>query len=125
MNRDEFVTVLRDNIKDGEVFQNPSGRGTSTILELSNERVAYMRGHSRIYVSIDDLFDAFLTFRNQKLSTSDLRSHAPEVFDSGAKPKSGHGCNCTVLFLLLGKAGLSGPITGTGRKGNCFSVEVK
>lgn len=117
--RQKIVSV----ISTGDVFENPGG-GTSEILSLSEEAIRYKRGKSSISVKFSDLYDAQQRFSGSLTSASDLKKFMPHVFDPKARP-AGHSCNCTLLFTILGKAGLAGPIVGRGVRGDPFSADIK
>ncbi len=85
-------------------------------------RRTYIRGKSTIYVSFKDLFDAFKHFRGARVTSSDLQQFRPWVFDSSAV-KPGHSCNCTFLFLVCERLGLSSRIRGRGVRGNPYYVD--
>lgn len=119
MTAHEFRSRIILSAPVGTVFNNPGG-GTSSVVKIDYAKIAYVRGNSRIYIRFSDLFSAYQKFKGMRVTTQYLKELAPEVFDSAARP-AGHSCNCTVVFLLLGKAGLSGVIEGEGRRGNPFA----
>jgi hypothetical protein len=85
----------------GTLLVNPGG-GVSEVLSCSDRSIGYRRGHSRITVSIHDLYQAYRHFSGQRVSSADLRRFSPGTFDS---KKSGHSCNCTLLFMALQRMG--------------------
>jgi hypothetical protein len=123
MTHDEFDATFRKMIPPGTVFQNPGG-GVSEVLSNKDGKVSYRRGSSTISVSTKSLFDAFASFRGKRMSSADLKSRWPSIFDSSARP-AGHSCNATFLFLALAKMGIASGITGSGVRGNPFLVEVR
>ena len=122
MDLNSFVGKVKQNLPIGTVLKNP-GKGTSEVVSFTDTKIAYMRGNSRMYVKYEDLYQAYLKFKGQYVTGSDLRTYKPHVFDSSARP-AGHSCNCTFLFLLLGKLGLAGDIEGAGKRGNPFGVRI-
>lgn len=124
MTKPEFIKEVRIALPLGYEFDNPGG-GTSRILDIDASAIAYLRGVSRIRVSLSDLYEACERFRGQRVSSTDLRRFAPSVFDSTARP-AGHSCNCTFLFHLLQKLNLTdGNLEGAGVRGNPYSVVLK
>ena len=85
------------------------------------QKVAYRRGRSTIYVAFEDLHDAYATYRGEILDSSTLRAHKPRVFDS---KQGGHSCNCTFLFMLVKELGVVDCIHGAGKRGSRFWVEL-
>ena len=122
MNFETFKATLQSVVPVGTVLQNPGG-GTSEILTVSDEVISYRRGNSIIYVSLQNLFDAYWNFRGRAMSSTELRIFRPSVFDSSARP-AGHSCNCTFLFLVLQRLGVVNAIEGKGISGNPFFVNV-
>jgi hypothetical protein len=120
---DEFVLSLKESFPVGAVIDNPGG-GTSTIAGCSESKVSYVRGKSKITVAFADLHDAYLAFVGKEVSSRQLKTFRPAVFDSGARP-SGHNCNCTFLFRVLGQLGLSSAVAGSGVRNSPFSVKVR
>lgn len=122
MDLNAFVAGIRHAFPVGTVIDNPGG-GISTIIGFSDTHVSYKRGRSSILVDFVDLHDAYSRFRGEEVSSTDLRKFRPSVFDSAARP-AGHSCNCTFLFRLLEELKLSGPMRGSGVRGNPYSVKV-
>ena len=122
MDLKEFTKQIKEDIPVGTVFENPGG-GTSEIVSYSDNSISYVRGSSAIYVSFRDLFDAYENYRGKRVTSSDLKSYAPAVFDATAK-KSGHSCNCTLFFLILKRLNLADEIKGRGVKGDPYFVEI-
>ena len=120
MTRSQFVQAARRAISPGREFTNPGG-GTSRIKKVGSERISYVRGKSTIIISFQDLGDAYEEFKGRRVSSSDLRTFAPSVFDSTARP-AGHSCNCTFFFLLVQETGLAGPLQGAGTRGDAYAV---
>jgi hypothetical protein len=111
-----------ERIVPGTVFQNPGG-GISTIVSVSDETLCYKRGHSNLYVKLEDLEDAYNRFRGFMVHTNTLKSFRPDVFSS---KHSGHGCNCTFLFQILVYLELTqNGILGSGTPGDTFHVKIK
>ena len=117
-----FTKSIKRNMPVGTILKNPGG-GTSEVVGYTDEKIAYLRGKSRMYVRYEDLYQAYQKFKGQYVTTSNLRTFRPHVFDSSARP-AGHSCNCTFLFLLLGQLGLASDIQGAGRQGNPFGVRI-
>jgi hypothetical protein len=111
---------LKTRITKGLVLKNP-GKGTSEITDISDEGISYKRGEFKIFFSCQDFFDALSHFNWGKVTSTDLRSYNPSVFNSKA---GGHSCNCTFFFMILYYLGLSSEIRGGGVKGNPFFVNI-
>jgi hypothetical protein len=126
MTFDEFASRFRAQLPVGLVLENP-GSGTSNVMAYSGNRVCYKRGDSRLYVGLDDLYNAYRHFAGRSVTTSDLKDFAPSIFDSAKRDESskrGHNCHATFLFLALRQMGIVDEILGTGRSGNPFSVTI-
>ena len=122
MDFDTFKKKVKEAIPVGTVLQNPGG-GTSVIVSYSDSGISYKRGNATIYVSFRDLFDAYSHFEGQQVTSSDLKSYAPSIYDSNARP-AGHGCNCTFLFMVLCRLPLVVRIEGSGVRGDPFQVYI-
>lgn len=122
MDFDTFKKKVKDKIPVNKELDNPGG-GTSIIMSYSDNRISYKRRNSTFYVSLHDLFDSYSNFTGQKVTSNDLRSYAPSVYDREAHP-SGHGCNCTFLFMVLEYIGIVDKTHGKGVKGNPFFVNI-
>jgi hypothetical protein len=113
---------------DFEMFvssiRNEAPVGTSEILKITDTKISYRRGKSKITVSFDDLFKAYSHFQGKRVTSSDLKKFLPSIFDSRARP-AGHSCNATFLFTLLQHIGASGNIMGNGKAGDPFFVQIK
>ena len=118
----ELKIELESCIPIGTVLDNP-GLGASVIRKYNDEKIAYRRGGSTMYLSYSDFCAAYNEHRGQRITTNDLKQFAPGVFDSSARP-SGHSCNCTVMFMLLRDLGLAGEVEGKGVRGDPFAIEV-
>ena len=110
-----FAERIQSELPVGSILENPGG-GTSTITDYSQAFITYRRGKSSIHVSYENLFKAYCKYQGQQVRASDLKTFAPNVFDSAARP-SGHSCNATFMFLLLGRLGLAGEFEGKGVRG--------
>jgi len=122
MTLNEFIRNIKQIFPKGTVLKNP-GRGTSEVTGFTEEKISYVRGSSKMYVGFEDLFRAYSKFKGQYVTSSDLKTYAPHIFDSSARP-AGHSCNCTFLFLLLGRMNLAGDIQGAGVRGNPFGIRI-
>ena len=120
MNFETFRLLVKGSIPVGTVLQNPGG-GTSIIVSYSDNGISYKRRKSTIYVSFCDLFDAYSRFKGKKVSSSDLKSYAPSIYDS---EEGGHDCNCSFLFMVLCRLPLVVGIEGKGVKGSPFFVNI-
>ena len=124
MEFEEFVKLVRENMKIGYPYNNPSGKGTSEVIKYTNEdnlesmKIVYKRGSSKFYVSLKELYDGFNN-KKGKLRTRDLMDENPDVFKTGKKGEKikGHGCNCTFLFMILKEIGLVDKIKKGDTKG--------
>lgn len=123
MNLDQFAAKIKRDFPLGTSMENPK-KGTSTIIGYSDSNVSYKRRNSTISVAFSDLYEAYSHFKGKRVSSAELRSFMPSVFNSNARP-AGHSCNCTFLFLVLKEMHLSGPITGSGVRGNPYAVDVR
>ncbi len=113
---------IREAIRVGDVFQNPGG-GTSAVTRVEADFVQYRRGTSDIRLKFEHMEQAYEKFRGKTVTTVDLQELQPEVFNSR---RNGHSCNCTFLFMLFEKAGLtSGGIKGKGVRGNPYKIRLK
>ncbi len=120
MEKLSFLNKICNIIVEGKVFNNPGG-GTSVIMSCDENSIAYKRGNSTFKVRTCDLFDAFSNFAGKTVTSSQLRSYKPNIFDSNC---NGHSCNCTFFFLLLTELGLAGKIEGKGVRGNPFYLTI-
>jgi hypothetical protein len=120
MNIDQFKQKIKLAVQVGTIFDNP-GKGTSAVTALSDRGISYVRGRSVIHFSYQDIFDAFEYFNGAAVTSNDLKSCRPTVFGSKA---NGHSCNCTFLFMLLRKIGISSEIGGRGVKGRPYFVDI-
>lgn len=120
MDRNELRRKIIEKIPIGTIIDNPGG-GTSTIITYTEKKVTYQRRNSKIGISFDDLYDAFVAFRGRVLDSTMLKSFKPRVFDSN---QNGHSCNCTFLFMVLKELGIVNRINGAGKRGSPFKVHI-
>lgn len=118
MTLEEFVGRMRAALPDGTEMCNPGG-GTTTVLDCDDARLCYRRGRSRFCVALAALHEAYLHHAGMTVTTTDLKTYAPQVFDSRG---GGHNCHCTVFFLALQRMGLASAFWGKGRVGAPFGV---
>jgi len=116
----EFNSLLKEKTKIGYIFKNP-GRGTSTIKSIDNERIIYIRGKSKIYINIEDIYNVYVFYRGKCINTNDLKEYKPEVFDT---KRNGHDCNCTVTMMILCNMKLADEIKGKGVRNNPFYTKI-
>ena len=116
----EFRQRVMSALPPRTVLQNPGG-GTTTIISYTDTQIVYLRGRSRMYVSMADLYGALRQFRGTLVTSSDLKEYAPHVF---ASTRGSHSCNCTVFFMALRAIGLATKIEGRGRRGSPFQVTI-
>jgi len=122
LTKEQFIEQLINAVPEGTVFDNPSG-GTSTMIKIGEDKLSYLRGKSRIYLPYSAMFDAVRMFLGKTMTSSDLKQHQPEIFDS---LHHGHSCNCTTLFMILEQMGLiDGGIQGEGRRGSPYFVVIR
>jgi hypothetical protein len=114
MTANEFEKSLRRIAKRDDEFPNPF-KGKTTIVSVTESNVRYRRERSVYSLSILASFDAWQEFRGERINSRMLKKFRPHVFDSQGKPKRGHNCNCTTLFLLLRKMRLVRRIEKEGR----------
>lgn len=117
-----FKVKIQESVPVGTVFDNPGG-GTSEVISLSDSKISYRRGNATIYVSLQDLFNAYAAFCGRRVSSPELKQSAPSVFDSQARP-AGHDCNATFLFLVLRQIGIVCDIKGSGVRGDPYYVDI-
>ncbi|WP_010249444.1 hypothetical protein [Acetivibrio cellulolyticus] len=121
MLKTELICAIRDNVKVGMVFDNP-GRGSSEIVSVSNERIVYKRGNSKLYLKIQDFIDVYEKFAGKRCTTNDIKAFNPRVFCSR---DNGHGCHCTFIFTILDYLKLlKNGICGSGKVGDSFYIEI-
>ena len=118
----DFHHRLVAALPPGTILQNPGGGTTEILNYTASDNLVYLRGRTRIYVSIRELFVAYQLFQGQMVSSADLRDFAPKIFDS---KQSGHSCNCTVLFMVLRAMGLVDRIEGRGVAGYPYRVNLR
>jgi hypothetical protein len=117
-----FRELVQRTTPIGCVLDNP-GSGTTTILGYDGDFLKYRRGRSPFKAPLRVFWEVVNRFAGKRLKSSELQKVAPEVFDSRS-PHFGHSCNCTVLYLLLHRAGIVERIGGKGVRGNPFFVEI-
>lgn len=122
MTFDEFSAILFRAVTPGMVFQNPGG-GTSEVISIRNGKISYRRKSSTMTIKVASLYDAFMEFRNSRVTSRELQAKWPAIYDSQARP-AGHSCNVTFLFLCLRQMGLVPQILGRGRSGHPFYVDI-
>jgi hypothetical protein len=67
------------------------------------------------------MYEVCSLFSGRGVSSSDLKSLSPSVFDSS---QNGHSCHCTFLFMALRQMGIVNEIWGKGRPGKPFGVTL-
>lgn len=98
-------------IRAGDMLTNPQ-RGFSVIVSISPDKIVYRRGRSEISYKFSAITETYEAFKGKIVSTSDLRTFLPEVYNS---QKSGHSCNAVFFCMLMVACGLTdGPIQGKG-----------
>jgi hypothetical protein len=119
MNKAEVLSAVRV----GDVFRNPQ-KGTSVVTGITDMYISYIRGKSTIKLPIDVFIAVVHDFTGAKCSSSDLRRYKPEIFDShNQHGRKGHSCNCTFLFSIAEKMGLTvNGIQGKGVSGSPFYI---
>ncbi len=115
-----FKERFERSLPVGAIIQNPGG-GSSEVVSYNNDAVAYRRGKSTMRASLRVFFEAYVKHSGGSVSSRELKSYLPEVFDSEARP-AGHSCNCTFLFAALQLMGLAGELSGRGVSGSPYSV---
>lgn len=85
--------------------------------------IYYKRGSSKMLLKYEYINEAYERFKGNTIATTDLKQFKPNIFDSS---KNGHGCHCTMFFLLLEEFGmLKDGIQGKGVAGSPFYVTIK
>ena len=120
LERVQFTRMVKSALPVGKELANPGG-GTTKILSYSESNICYQRGNSRIYVGFADLYVAYRSYHGRKVTSSDLKTYAPAVFDS---KHNGHSCNATFLFQVLVAIGIVKRIQGEGKAGHPFYVDL-
>lgn len=121
MSASKLKTIIQLNIEPGSTFKNP-GKGQSVVAKINDNKISYKRGRSSFSLRFDDINKTYNYFIGQEVTTRDLKTFAPSVFDSNALP-SGHNCNCTFLFLILNHIGFATAISGKGVVGDPFKCQ--
>ena len=121
MNQQQFINLVMTNIVSGRIFNNPSGRGTTSIINNNGIKITYRRGNSKISIDIQQLWDAYQNFLGNTVSSTNLKQYRPHIYDSS---QGGHSCNCTTLFLILRNIGIVNTINGKGVRGNPFWIQL-
>ena|SRR4030066_497356 len=116
----QFKKIIKEKVPVGIILPNPWD-GDTTIISITDSKICYRRGKSKIYVDLNHLYDAFNKFYRKKVSSIDLRSFNSAVFDSY---QNGHSWNCTFFFLILKEIGAVKTIEGEGKRGNPFYVAL-
>ena len=116
----ELYKMINENFSIGQIFNNP-GKGTSTIVSITDMNITYKRGSSNIAIKHSDINKVYVEFRNRECSSNDLKELDESIFSSDS---GGHSCNCTFLFLLLNHLNLSSEIMGRGVRGDSYYVDV-
>ncbi|WDV48065.1 hypothetical protein PV797_10295 [Clostridiaceae bacterium M8S5] len=116
----DIKTIILEKANQGLVFVNPGG-GTSEIIKVTDRKITYKRGNSKISLSIESIQDVYDEFKSKQCTSSELKKYKQEVFSS---KDNGHSCNCTFLFSLLNYLNLASEIKGKGVKNNPFYVEI-
>jgi hypothetical protein len=118
MKYQEFYLRTTSTLSKGKILQNPGG-GRTTITRYTDTHMVYRRRNSEIRVSMRDLYTAYRTFSGKEVSSTDLREYMPKVYS-----KSGHPCNCTLLFMVFKAIGVVTMIEGEGKRGSPFRVTI-
>jgi hypothetical protein len=117
MTYEEFKKAVIKNLPPGKILDNPGG-GTTLIKSYTGDILKYQRGKSTFPASLKLFYEAKVKYTGLKLSSSTLKQLSP-MFDSN---RSGHSCNCTLLFMILRDIGIVDKILGNGRSGDPFYV---
>jgi len=130
---EQFLSELHTKIKMGKVFNNlrkrRNSKNTSEIISIDDNSIVYKResdkNPKKIPIKIKIIYDVYKRlyegYWGDKCSSNDLRKYKPEVFVSIG---SGHGCNCTFVFLVLKELGFV-MIEGEGVSKNPFYIIMK
>lgn len=124
----DMQNQIINNVSILEQLKNP-GKGISTIKKFEKDKVFYSRKNSTYSFSLRTGYDILQKLKRQgknTISTNDLKNEYPEVFNSKKceNKTRGHDCNCTLLFMLLDKAGIVDRIHGKGRANNAFFINL-
>ncbi|HKL41671.1 MAG TPA: hypothetical protein VJ962_03735 [Clostridia bacterium] len=115
-----IVDRVKKEIQLGQIFENPK-RGTSEVISITDKNISYVRGNSRISMPINEFDNVYKVYKGKKVRTVDLKKYKPKVFSS---KYGGHSCNCTFLFTVYKKLGLTNRINGKGVRGNPYHIEL-
>jgi hypothetical protein len=122
MTKDELISHITDSFSVGDVLDNPGG-GVSTLASVGPDKLSYIRGKSRMYLTYDIVFKVIDKYQRGILTTNNLRQLEPSIFD---QKHGGHNCNCTFLLSVLTKLQFTeGGIQGMGQSGSPFFVRMK
>ena len=120
--KEEFIKKINSQILVGNKYDNLKGNNHTTISENDGESIIYLRGESKIKISILELWNTYDYLIKQELkniSSIQLCKYRPDIFDS---KQNGHSCNCTFFYIVLKEIGLILKIDGKGVRGNPFYI---
>jgi hypothetical protein len=94
MTKETFFKEIKKLVDQNKVLDNPQ-KGVSTLVNITkNDSICYIRGTSKIYLSIDIIFEVYKEFGGKKCTSNDLRKLKYKTFEN--KP-----CNITFTIMIL------------------------
>lgn len=122
MNEKEFINLIKQFVPVGDVLVNPKNGTKTKIIGYTNRGLKYTKGENKstFFLGFYDMYKAWMNFRGWIVRRRLLVEHNPRVFGNHHKAQS---CHCVVLFKILGKIGLAGPIQGEGGQTDPFRAE--
>jgi len=101
MTKEIFFKEIKKLVDQNKILKNPI-KGVSVLIKITrNDHICYRRGNSKIYLSIDVIFDVYKNYKGKKCTTKDLRDLKYKVFEN--KP-----CNITFTIMILKELDLWG-----------------
>jgi len=120
MDKDSFITLLRNSTPEGTVFEN-SHKHSLTIISTSKDRLHYSRGKNTRSLKFSQLYKTWQQFRGEQVTSDQLKAWKPALYDSNALPRAGHDSNCGLFMLLMEQLGLACELE---RKGRTYSARL-
>jgi hypothetical protein len=122
MTLEEFIKLVRELCQVPVIIHFPP-LADSAIVRTDYQHIWYRRGRSTIKISIRDMWEATEHFAGERVTTNEIRTYRPHVFDSHARP-AGHSCNLTFLFAVLLLLKIATDLQGKGRRGSPYSIHI-
>lgn len=117
-----LVKLINNKIKIGDILYTPN-HAEKRICSVTDEVIIYEHDRSRVRFFMADIVSAYERFQGYRVSSSDLRSFSPHIFDS---KQGGHSCNAIFFQMIMVRCGLTdGDIQGAGLAGKPFYIQLK